>query len=108
MDTYKHTDQKRIRDVCPFNIYGKIVYKKFGCSYFYNLLNFKANKTLLWEKSILSLERDWGKNDVHITAENKRYEQIIKYVLSMRHFNYLKQFMIKLFRNNLYFKNITC
>ena len=25
----------------------------------------------------------------------------------MQHFNYLKQFMIKLFRNNLYFKNIT-
>ena len=25
MDTYKHKDQKRIRDICPFNIYGKIV-----------------------------------------------------------------------------------
>ena len=108
MDTYKHTDQKRICDTCPFNIYGKIVYKrKSGCSYFYSILNFKANKTLLWEKSRISLEKDWEKNNVNVTVKIEEYEQIIKSVLSMRHFNYLKQFMIKLFRNNLYLKNIT-
>ena len=80
---------------------------KSGCSYFYSLLNFKANKTLLWEKSRLSLERDWEKNNVNITLEIEQYEQIVKSVLSIHHFNYLKQFMIKLYRNNLYFKNIT-
>ena len=48
METYKHTDQKRIRDIRSFNIYGKIVYIiKSGCSYFHKILNFKANKTLL-------------------------------------------------------------
>ena len=108
MDTYKNTDHKRIRDICPFNIYGRIVYKmESGCLDFYSLLNYKGNKTLLWEKSRLSLERDWGKNNVHITVELEQYEQILKSVLSICHFNYLKQFMIKLFRNNLYFKNIT-
>ena len=61
---------------------------------------------MLWGKLRLSLERDWEKN-VHITIKLEQYEQIIKSVLSMRHFNYLKQFMIKLFRNNLYFKNVT-
>ena len=42
-----------------------------------------------------------------ITIEIEQYEPIIKSILNIRHFNYLKQFMIKLFRNNLYFKNDT-
>ena len=49
-DIYKSADTKRLQDNCPFNIYGPIVYKtKSRCSHFYKILNFKANKTLLWE-----------------------------------------------------------
>jgi hypothetical protein len=70
-------------------------------------LNFKSNKTLLWEISRLSLEKDWEKHDQYITVEIEYYEQLIKAILNMRHFNYLKQFMVKLFRNNLHFKNVT-
>ena len=80
---------------------------KSGCSFFYSLLNFKASKTLLWETSRLSLEKDWEKHNFHFTIEIQKYEEIIKAILNIRHFNYLKQFMLKLFRNTLYFKNVT-
>ena len=43
----------------------------------------------------------------HFTIEIPKYEKIIKSILSIRHFNYLKQFLLKLFRNTLYFKNVT-
>ena len=83
------------------------IYIKKGCAYFYSLLSHKSNKTLLWEKSRKSLEKDWEKINLNYTIDIKQYEKIIKSVLSMKHNNYLKQFMVKLFRNNLYFKNIT-
>ena len=80
---------------------------KKGSAYYYTLLSYKHNKTLLWEKSRISLERDWEKANINVTIDIKHYENIIKSVLKMKHHNYLKQFMVKLFRNNLYFKNIT-
>ena len=67
----------------------------------------QKNKTLLWENSRLSLERDWEKHDIHVTIEIQEFEKVIKTILNIKHHNYLKQFMIKLFRNNLYFKNVT-
>ena len=100
--------KRPIREPCPFNINGRIIFRtKSGCAYYYSLLNHKLNKTLLWENSRLSLERDWEKHNIHVTIEIPKFEQIIKTILNMKHQNYLKQFMIKLFRNNLYFKNIT-
>jgi hypothetical protein len=105
---HKNAECRQLRETCPFNIYGRIVYKtKKGCSYYYSLLNFKPNKTLLWEKSRMSLERDWEKQNIHLTIKIADFEEIIKTILNMKHHNYLKQFMIKLFRNNLYFKNVT-
>ena len=80
---------------------------KKGCAYYYSLLSHKNNKTLLWENSRKSLEKDWEKVNLNTTIKINQYEKIIKSVLSMKHHNYLKQFMVKLFRNNLYFKNIT-
>ena len=108
IDKYKTGDLRKTRETCPFNIYGRIVYKaKKGSAYYYSLLSYKNNKILLWEKSQISLERDWAKANLDITIEIKQYENIIKSVLRMKHHNYLKQFMVKLFRNNLYFKNVT-
>ena len=105
IDIYKAADLRQTRETCPFNIYGRIVYKaKKGSAYYYSLLSYKNNKTLLWEKSRISLERDWEKTNIHVTIDIKQYENIIKSVLRMKHHNYLKQFMVKLFRNNLYFK----
>ena len=99
---------RQTRETCPFNIYGRIVYKaKKGSAYYYTLLSYKHNKTLLWEKSRISLERDWEKTNIHVTIDIKQYKNIIRSVLRMKHHNYLKQFMVKLFRNNLYFKNVT-
>ena len=108
IDIFKTADLRQTRETCPFNIYGRIVYKaKKGSAYYYTLLAHKHNKTLLWEKSRISLERDWEKANINITIDINHYENIIKSVLKMKHHNYLKQFMVKLFRNNLYFKNIT-
>ena len=107
-DLYKSADMRQIRETNPFNIYGRIVYKsKKGSAYYYTLLAYKHNKTLLWEKSRIALERDWEKVNINITIEISQYENIIRSVLRMKHHNYLKQFMLKLFRNNLYFKNVT-
>merc|ERR1712239_1676 len=107
-DIYKNAVRRQIRDTCLFNIYGRIIFKcKTGCAYYYSLLNHKKNKTLLWENSRLSLERDWQKHDIHITLNIQDFEKIVKSILNMKHHNYLKQFMIKLYRNNLYFKNVT-
>ncbi len=55
---------------------------------------------------IVTLKR-LQKNNIHVTIEIPKFEQIIKTILNMKHQNYLKQFVIKLLRNNLYFKNIT-
>ena len=105
---YKNADMRQIRETCPFNIYGRIVYKsKKGSAFYYTLLSYKQNRTLLWEKSRLALERDWDKVNINITINIQQYEDIVRSVLKMKHHNYLKQFMIRLFRNNLYFKNVT-
>ena len=51
IDTYKAADLRQTRGTCPFNIYGRTVYKaKKGSSYYYTLLSYKHNKSLLWEK----------------------------------------------------------
>ena len=105
---YNNAVRQQIRETCPFNIYGRIIFKsKSGCAYYYSLLNHKRNKTLLWENSRLSFERDWEKHNIHVTIEIQEFEKVIKSILNIKHQNYLKQFMIKLFRNNLYFKNVT-
>ena len=107
-DTYNNAVRRQIRETCPFNIYGRIIFKsKSGCAYYYSLLIHKKNKTLLWENSRLSLERDWEKHNINVTIEIQEFEKVIKSILNIKHHNYLKQFMIKLFRNNLYFKNVT-
>ena len=57
IDVYNYADLRQTREICPFNIYGKIVYKaKKGSAFYYSLLSFKNYKTLLWEKSQISLE----------------------------------------------------
>ena len=48
-----------------------------------------------------------GKINLNITIPINQYEKIIKSVLSMKHHNYLKQFMVRLFRNKIHLKNIT-
>ena len=59
---FRDANYKKMKDVCQFNIYWRIIYKsKSVCSYYYRHLNYKKNKTLLWEKSRLSLESDWEK-----------------------------------------------
>ena len=68
IDIYSNAEQQQLRETCPFNIYSRIIFKsKKRCSHYYSLLNYKANKTLLWEKARLSMERDWEKHTINIT-----------------------------------------
>merc|ERR1712082_202460 len=67
-EIYNNAVRQQTRDICSFNTYGRIIFKsKTGCAYYYSLLNHKKNKTLLWESSRLSIERDWQKHNIHIT-----------------------------------------
>ena len=95
IDIYKAADLRQTRETCPFNIYGRIVYKaRKRSAYYYSLLAHKHNRTLLWEKSLIALERDWEKANINITININHYENAIRSVLKMKHHNYLKQFMV--------------
>ena len=90
-DVYNNAVRRQLRETCPFNIYGRIIFRtKSGCAYYYSLLNHKMNKTLLWENSRLSLERDWEKHNVHVTIEIPKFEKVIKSILEIKHQSYLK------------------
>ena len=85
-----------------FNLYGRMVTKKAkGCSYFYELLNAKAKSDgwILPEPKLLSEMADF-KNDLHF--ENKDYMRFVKEILKMPYLNRLKQFLLRLLRNNLF------
>ena len=61
-DIYNSAVRRQIRYTCPFNIYGRIIFRsKTDCAYYYSLLNHKKNKTLLWETQDYHL-REIGKN----------------------------------------------
>ena len=63
IDTYKTADLRQTRETCPFNIYGRIVYKaKKGSAYYYTLLSYKHNKKLLWEKNAHITGKRLGKS----------------------------------------------
>ena len=75
IDIYKAADLRQTWETCPFNIYGRIVYKaKKSSTYYYWLLSYKNNKTLLWEKSRISLERDLEKANIDVTIDIKQYK----------------------------------
>ena len=85
-----------------FNLYGRIVTKKAkGCSYFYELLNANA-KSDGWTLTELKLVSEVAdlKNDLHY--ENDDYMRFVKEIFKMPYLNRLKQFLLRLLRNNLF------
>ena len=80
MDTFLDADYKKLKDVCPFNIYGRIVYKtRSGWSYYYKLLNYKKIKPYFGENRESHLRNTGRKKmyTVHTTVKIDQYEQII-------------------------------
>ena len=88
-----------------FNLYGRIITKKArGCSYFYELstANAKSDGWIQLELKLLSEMAEF-KNDKHY--ENEDYMRFVKEILKMPYLNRLKQFLLRLLRNNLLLGN---
>ena len=88
--------------ISNYNIYGRIVFKRAkGCSYFYKLLCVN-NKSDGWENPCKSMEIDLKNVDQNYTFERNEFFNNIKLIMSLKYFNRIKQFMMRLFRNNLF------
>ena len=73
-----------------FNIFGRIVFKKYkGCAFFYKIIN-------------SSMEKDFMSCDLSFSIDKDVFSNSIKDILRIKHFNKLKEFSIHLYSNNLY------
>ena len=90
-----------------FNIYGHIITKrKRGSSFFYSLLNSHAKRDG-WAQCSTKLESD--ALDLGLTWSCSEHDVVtrVKQVNRTRYFNRLKQFYLRLMRNNLYLGKIS-
>ena len=88
-----------------FNLYGRIVTKKSkGCSYFYGLLctKYKADG---WISPELKLLAEMTEHTDNLSYENDSYMNYVKQILKMPYLNRLRQFLLRLLRNNLLLGN---
>ena len=95
-----------IRNITPgigvYNIYGRIVHKRAkGCSYFYELLSINEKKDG-WASPCIKMENDIMANDPLYSFEPESFAENIKNIMKLKYFNRIKQFMIRLYHNNLY------
>ena len=85
-----------------FNAYGRIVHKKTkGCSSFYRLLNFDKRKNG-WDKACRGMERDLSDFDPNYCFDSEAFYTNVKKIVNLNYFNRIKQFMLRMYRNNLY------
>ena len=88
-----------------FNLYVGIVTKKGrGCSYFYELLcaNTKSDGWVIPELKLIAEMTDYEHN---LEYENHNFMKYVKEILKMPYLNRLKQFLLRLLRNNLLLGN---
>ena len=95
-----------VRDIKPtisnYNIYGRIVNKKEkGCTHFYKLLC-ANDKTDGCVASCNGMERDLTEFNPSYKFERETFLENLGKIMSLKYFNRLKQFMIRLYRNNLF------
>ena len=94
-----------IRGIKPsigvFNIYGRIVHKKAkGCSHFYELLS-THDRSDGWESPCNKMESDLTNLDPSYDFDRESFFNNVKKIMSIKYFNRIKQFMIRLYRNDL-------
>ena len=84
-----------------FNLYGRIVTRRArGCSFYYKLLNANAkNDGWVLPKIKLIAEMIDFKNDPGY--DNTDFMQFVKEIIKMPYLKRLKQFLLRLLRNNL-------
>ena len=94
-----------IRKIKPnigvFNIYGRIVHKRAkGCSYFYELLS-ANDKQDGWESPCNRMENDLTNFNPEYDFDRGCFLKNVN-IMKLKYFNRIKQFMIRLYRNNLF------
>ena len=86
-----------------YNIYGRLVTKrKKGCAYYYALLNTHA-KADGWVRCSTKLESDAEDVGLSWECDTQDIVDIVKQVNKTPYLNRLKQFFLRLLRNNLFF-----
>ena len=61
-EIYNNAVRKQIRETCPFNIYGRIIFRsKSGCAYYYSILAYKKIRPY-YGKTPDSQLKEIGKN----------------------------------------------
>ena len=85
-----------------YNVYGRIVTKKpKGCSYYYELLSAHSKKDG-WDQAKYKLEAELSEFYGQLEYDTADFMKIVMQIIKMPFLNRLKQFMLKLLRNNLY------
>ena len=82
-----------------FNIYGR---KYKGYAFFYKPINSSSKKTDGWITPKNSIETDFINTDLNFNIDKDSFYESIKDILKIKHFNKIKEFVIRLYRNNLY------
>ena len=86
-----------------YNVYGRLVTKrKKGCSFFYSLLNAHA-KADGWSKCCVKMEYEAESEGLSWDCTMFHIIEIVKQVNKTPYLNRLKQFFLRLLRNNLFF-----
>ena len=85
-----------------YNIYGRIITKKpKGCSFYYEILNANSKKEG-WIQTNIKLEAELTEFDHGLKYDKNELMKIVLEIIKKPFLNRLKQFMLKLLRNNLY------
>ena len=90
-----------------YNVYGRTVFRKSkGCPHYHKLVN--ANKKHNgWVTACNSLEKEVLEHFPNDIFYDDMFNKDVRQILKLHNFNTLKQFMIRLCRNNLYLnKNV--
>ena len=92
-----------------FNIDGRIVFQKNeGCAVFYKLMNSSRKTYDCWLTLKNSMEREFMNINAFFNIDKDLFSDSIREIIKIRNFNKLKKFTIRLYRNNLYLKTISC
>ena len=96
---------RRNRNECgneEYNVYGRLVTnRKKGCLYFYSLLN-THYKTDGWVKCCIKMESEAENEGLDWECDEYEIIKIVKQVNKTPYLNRLKQFFLRLLRNNLF------
>ena len=103
VDNYMECIRRIKPSIGIYNIYGRIMHKKAnGCSHFYKMLSTHDRKDG-WDGPCNKMEIDLTNFDPDYEFDRENFFNNVNKIMSIIYFNRIKQFMIRLYRNNLFF-----